>query len=134
MACTAEPLWIAGGTHIETVLRDLEKANFDPEFFSRYEPELIHRYEAQHPGRQVAPAVKPLAPLVKPVLLFALAGLVLFLAGGFIQTENGDLSIGGGAIQGFGLLGFTIGLVKLIELIYFLLTHPRNKFAWSHPE
>lgn len=125
--------WIAGGTHIETVLRDLEKANFDPEFFSRYEPELIDRYEAQHPGRQVAPAVKPLAPLVKPVLLFALAGLVLFLAGGFIQTENGDLSIGGGAIQGFGLLGFTIGLVKLIELIYFLLTHPRNKFAWSHP-
>jgi NAD(P)H-nitrite reductase large subunit len=37
--------WIRQKASIETVLKNLRKANFDPEFFVRYEPELVRQYE-----------------------------------------------------------------------------------------
>ncbi|MEM0997719.1 MAG: FAD/NAD(P)-binding oxidoreductase [Bacteroidota bacterium] len=36
--------WIAEGTHVEEVLKNLRAANFDPEFFREYEPEVIRQY------------------------------------------------------------------------------------------
>ena len=36
--------WISTQTHIEKVLEDLGAANFDPEFFSEYEADLVRKY------------------------------------------------------------------------------------------
>jgi NAD(P)H-nitrite reductase large subunit len=36
--------WIESETHIETVLKELPRANFDPEFFERYEAEVAAMY------------------------------------------------------------------------------------------
>lgn len=36
--------WLRDGAHIETVLENLGLANFDPEFFKEYEPELLLIY------------------------------------------------------------------------------------------
>lgn len=39
--------WIEKGVNILTVIRDLEKANFDPEFFKRYEYEIREAFNKQ---------------------------------------------------------------------------------------
>lgn len=39
--------WLASQSHIETVLKDLAIANFDPEFFKKYEKDLIDLYNKQ---------------------------------------------------------------------------------------
>lgn len=39
--------WLASKSHIETVLKDLAIANFDPEFFKKYEKDLIDLYNKQ---------------------------------------------------------------------------------------
>lgn len=39
--------WIETGAHIETVLRSLGAANFDPEFYDEYEAEVLKQYEAR---------------------------------------------------------------------------------------
>ncbi|MEM7102477.1 MAG: FAD/NAD(P)-binding oxidoreductase [Bacteroidota bacterium] len=36
--------WLSEKTHVETVLENLSLANFDPEFYDQYEPELINAY------------------------------------------------------------------------------------------
>jgi hypothetical protein len=42
--------WIAEGAHIEEVLQNLRAANFDPEFFREYEPEVIRLYNQEYSG------------------------------------------------------------------------------------
>lgn len=44
--------WIKTQTHIETVLSQLGLANFDPEFFAVYEPQLVSLYN-QQTGKQI---------------------------------------------------------------------------------
>jgi NAD(P)H-nitrite reductase large subunit len=39
--------WIKDKTHIETVLTDLGMANFDPEFYTEYETEIVKIYNAK---------------------------------------------------------------------------------------
>ena len=39
--------WIRERTHIETVLQHLGLANFDPEFFREYEPDVVQAYNRQ---------------------------------------------------------------------------------------
>ncbi len=45
--------WLAEGTHIHNVLAKLNKANFDPEFFKQYEPEVVARFNEMHPQNPV---------------------------------------------------------------------------------
>jgi hypothetical protein len=37
--------WIETGTHISDVLRNLSKANFDPEFYRRYEAQIASLFQ-----------------------------------------------------------------------------------------
>ncbi len=46
--------WIENNTPIQEVLKNLRQANFDPEFFKRYEPELLQQYNQLHPANKVA--------------------------------------------------------------------------------
>ena len=45
--------WINEGRTIEYVLENLAEANFDPEFFTRHEPEIVEYYNQVHPGKPV---------------------------------------------------------------------------------
>ncbi|QNF32538.1 FAD-dependent oxidoreductase [Adhaeribacter swui] len=45
--------WIENNTPIQEVLKNLREANFDPEFFKRYEPELLRQYNQLHPSAPV---------------------------------------------------------------------------------
>ncbi|MEZ4776869.1 MAG: FAD-dependent oxidoreductase [Bacteroidia bacterium] len=45
--------WIESGAHIEEVLQNLGAANFDPEFFTQYESEVVNLYNQQNPGRNL---------------------------------------------------------------------------------
>ena len=45
--------WIAGGKPIQYVLEHLPHANFDPEFFRQYEPDIIAAFNAENPGQSV---------------------------------------------------------------------------------
>lgn len=45
--------WIDQQIHIEEVLENLGAANFDPEFFTEYEGELVKKYNEQHPGKNL---------------------------------------------------------------------------------
>jgi NADPH-dependent 2,4-dienoyl-CoA reductase/sulfur reductase-like enzyme len=44
--------WIQQGTHVEKVLEQLSLANFDPEFFAVYEPQLLEKY-AEKTGKVI---------------------------------------------------------------------------------
>jgi NADPH-dependent 2,4-dienoyl-CoA reductase/sulfur reductase-like enzyme len=46
--------WIRNGTHIEDVLQNLSLANFDPEFYSEYEDDIIKQYNHISGGSLVA--------------------------------------------------------------------------------
>ena len=50
--------WIKEKATIDTVLQNLSKANFDPEFHQRYEAEVIARYNELHPDGPVITARK----------------------------------------------------------------------------
>ena len=39
--------WLAKKTHVEGVIKNLGLANFDPEFYEEYEPEVISLYNKQ---------------------------------------------------------------------------------------
>ncbi|PTY02073.1 FAD-dependent oxidoreductase [Verrucomicrobia bacterium LW23] len=41
--------WIAAGTTVTEAMSDLGAANFDPEFFRQYEPEIVAAFNAAHP-------------------------------------------------------------------------------------
>ncbi|RDC65436.1 NAD(P)/FAD-dependent oxidoreductase [Adhaeribacter pallidiroseus] len=45
--------WIKSNTPIQEVLKNLRQANFDPEFFKRYEPELLRQYNQLHPSAPI---------------------------------------------------------------------------------
>jgi len=49
--------WIKEKTHIETVLKDLELANFDPEFYKKYESEVVAIYN-KISGKNISVAKK----------------------------------------------------------------------------
>ena len=42
--------WIEDGAHIEEVLQNLGAANFDPEFFTQYEKDVVDIYNQQNPS------------------------------------------------------------------------------------
>ncbi len=39
--------WIKEGKHIDEVMEELPKANFDPEFYKQHEPEIIEKFNAE---------------------------------------------------------------------------------------
>jgi len=45
--------WIREKFRIEKVLENLGEANFDPEFFSQYENELVQKFNSQHPRKNI---------------------------------------------------------------------------------
>lgn len=45
--------WISAGKSIRYVLEHLPLANFDPEFFRQYEPDIIARFNAENPDKTV---------------------------------------------------------------------------------
>lgn len=45
--------WLKDGADIYTVLENLRLANFDPEFFKRYESKIIEAFNLEHPERQL---------------------------------------------------------------------------------
>lgn len=45
--------WLRGGRHIEYVLEHLGAANFDPEFYTQCEREIVRRYNEKNPGRDL---------------------------------------------------------------------------------
>jgi NADPH-dependent 2,4-dienoyl-CoA reductase/sulfur reductase-like enzyme len=45
--------WIRQGATVGEVLAQLGAANFDPEFFPQFEADVVARYNAAHPGREV---------------------------------------------------------------------------------
>lgn len=46
--------WIGNRTPVQDVMADLGAANFDPEFYRQYEPEIVARFNTAFPGRAVA--------------------------------------------------------------------------------
>ncbi|PSR55589.1 FAD-dependent oxidoreductase [Adhaeribacter arboris] len=44
--------WIRNNTPIQEVLKNLREANFDPEFYKRYEPELLRQYNQLYPAQK----------------------------------------------------------------------------------
>ena len=45
--------WITDGKSIQLVLEYLPLANFDPEFFRQYEPDILAKFNAENPGQAV---------------------------------------------------------------------------------
>ena len=46
--------WLKEGKTLNQVIANLDKANFDPEFFKRYDPEIQKAYNGQFPDEQVS--------------------------------------------------------------------------------
>lgn len=112
--------WIEEKAHIETVLANLNQANFDPEFYDRYEHELVKKYNSLNPGKNVQLNTPALQPLIRTFGLLLAASLVLFLVT-FVMP--------GVVLPGMlkGIAGFIalVGLIKGIELAYTWLNRPR---------
>ncbi|MFK7923549.1 MAG: NAD(P)/FAD-dependent oxidoreductase [Bacteroidia bacterium] len=115
--------WIAAGAHVETVLSNLYRANFDPEFFAHYESDLIALYNEHNPEAAVEIAPYSVKSIWRSVAGLAGFALLLFLI---------SLPISGVVVRGMiqGLAGFalTVGFVRGIELLYKLSSHP--KISW----
>lgn len=45
--------WLQKGTLLKDVMRQLKKANFDPEFYKEYEDEILKIYNSRFPDDQV---------------------------------------------------------------------------------
>ncbi len=45
--------WLTAGQTVTYVLEHLREANFDPEFYKRYEQDIINAWNSQQPGHQV---------------------------------------------------------------------------------
>ncbi len=45
--------WLRNKSHVQAVMKDLHKANFDPEFFSRYEHQIAQEFNKRFPGLSV---------------------------------------------------------------------------------
>ena len=45
--------WLKDGTKLKDVIRNLKKANFDPEFYKEYEDEILNLYNSKFPDDQV---------------------------------------------------------------------------------
>ena len=115
--------WIGEGAHIETVLAQLHKANFDPEFFGKYEHELVALYNQQNPGREIKQEPISLMPTIKTaVVLLAAAILIFLLSLPFSEVLRGILQ----GIAGFVL---TVGIIKGIEILYTRYSRPNFTFT-----
>jgi NAD(P)H-nitrite reductase large subunit len=117
--------WIDRQAHVEEVLTHLEQANFDPEFFGTYEPELARIYQAQT-GKVVTPAPIPVKGLATSVLLLLGVSLLLMLGGMVIPA-----AVPRGIVQGIGGFVLLIGLIKLFELGYRGLSKGFGRLAWN---
>ncbi|MEL6672330.1 MAG: FAD-dependent oxidoreductase [Bacteroidota bacterium] len=118
--------WIAEEAHIETVLAQLHEANFDPEFFTRYEGELVRLYESQHPGVHIEREKESVRPLVRSMMMLYGAALLLVLIS--LPFSNAVLS---GILQGMGGFVFTVGLIRSIELLYRGLNRGFDRLSFS---
>ncbi len=45
--------WLREGALLRDVIRDLKKANFDPEFFKKYEDKILETYNSRFPDQQI---------------------------------------------------------------------------------
>ncbi|MDZ7716286.1 MAG: FAD-dependent oxidoreductase [Balneolaceae bacterium] len=45
--------WIDEGKTLEYVLQHMGEANFDPEFYEQYEPDIVEYYNENHPGKNL---------------------------------------------------------------------------------
>ncbi len=115
--------WIAEGAHIEKVLANLNRANFDPEFFAHYESDLIDLYNQQNPEASVEIAPYSVKSVWRSVAVLAIAALLLL---GVSFAFSGPVA--SGIFQGLAGFALTVGLVRGIELLYKLSSHP--KVSW----
>ncbi|MEM7659794.1 MAG: hypothetical protein AAF399_27015 [Bacteroidota bacterium] len=105
--------WIEAEAHVETVLAQLNRANFDPEFYAQYESELIRIYQEQHPDRPAIEAEKhSVKGLVRSIGLLAIVAVAV-IALGFIFSGNA-----GPIIRGIGGFVLTVALIRGIEFLY----------------
>ena len=106
--------WIESGTHIETVLAQLGRANFDPEFFAEYEPDLARLYQEQHPDRPTIKLEKhPVRPLLNSIGILVIAAFAIM--GLSFLFANPTTSL---IIRGIGGFVLTVGIVRIIEFLY----------------
>lgn len=104
--------WIERKVHVEEVLSELYRANFDPEFFDTYELDLIQAYNDLFPLREVVRKKESLRPISKSILTLAVIAIVLFvLSIVFAQPTAG-------IVRGIASFFLMVGLVRGIELIY----------------
>ncbi len=115
--------WLGRHAHIEEVLAHLSRANFDPEFFGRYEPELLALYKQENPEATVELVPESVKPLAQSVMV--LVGIALGLLLLSIPIEGDVFS---GILHGLAGFMFTVGLVRGIELLYKVSQHP--KVSW----
>ena len=105
--------WIAAEAHIETVLTELKRANFDPEFFPQYEAELAQVYAKRYPDRPLIEQEKhSVAGLIKSIGLLSLVAIALIGVGFAFSGPAGPI------VQGIGGFILTVALVRGIEFFY----------------
>lgn len=104
--------WIERKVHVEEVLSELHRANFDPEFFDKYEDELIHLYNKTFPLRTVVRKKESLKPISKSILMLAIVGVVIMLLSLIFSQPTG------GIIRGIGSFFLIVGLIRTLELLY----------------
>lgn len=118
--------WIESGAHIETVLAQLSRANFDPEFFPQYEAELASLYQEQNPER---PPIELEKHSVRPLMMSIgiLVGVALAIMGLSLAFSQPSASI----IRGIGGFVLTVGLVRGIELLYQGFSKGFERISWT---
>ena len=57
--------WISESAPIETVLQNLALANFDPEFYTQYEPAMLAQYEQQTGTRLILKQKRGLSNVIR---------------------------------------------------------------------
>lgn len=117
--------WLERKAPIEEVLTHLERANFDPEFFATYEPELAKLY-TQQTGREISLAPIPVGGVAQSVLLFVGLALALMLGAMLIPGE-----VACGIVQGIGGFALIVALIKLIELAQMGFSKGFHRLQWS---
>lgn len=104
--------WIERKVHVEEVLSELHRANFDPEFFKKHEGELIRTYNELFPSKTVVRKKESLRPISMSILLLAAVAVVLFLVSLIFAQPTA------GIVRGLGSFFLMVGLIRGIELFY----------------
>jgi len=104
--------WIERKVHVEEVLSELFRANFDPEFYKKYEDELIRSYNDKYPSKTVVRKKESLRPISKSILILAAVGVVVMLLSLIFAQPTA------GIVRGLGSFFILVGLIRTIELLY----------------